>query len=254
LARALDDVAALAAAEQIAESTGTALVSVQPHEYLGVAGRIALFGKDGVLYSLAPGGEATVGFDASQFQPTADQEAAYKESAGKHNLPDIRSHIDKMTSPLRTVRVPTLLVALEAVDAAEEYEPDLEAVIEELAEEGKRLMTPDEWEYACGAGAATLFRWGDEFPMDREPDSIEGPHRELNAFGLKIGQNPYEDERTADPGVICGGDGGGMVHYEFFLGWLTLATSFRDAHYAQWIADNAEDVDQMYIRPVIQVE
>ncbi|MGW1061035.1 hypothetical protein [Micromonospora rubida] len=31
----------------------------------------------------------------------------------------------------------------------------------EAADLGLRPATPDEWEYACGAGATTLFRWGD---------------------------------------------------------------------------------------------
>jgi hypothetical protein len=38
-----------------------------------------------------------------------------------------------------------------------------------LARTGMRLPTCDEWEHACGAGASTLFRWGDDSPADFYP-------------------------------------------------------------------------------------
>ena len=73
---------------------------------------------------------------------------------------------------------------------------------------GVRPATPDEWEYACGAGACTLFRWGDDSPGDCYPDKrTPGPQLEPNAWGLTIGQDPYRHEWTAEPGVVCGGDG-----------------------------------------------
>ncbi len=111
-----------------------------------------------------------------------------------------------------------------------------------MASAGMRPLTPDEWEHACGAGASTLFRWGDDCPSDRYPSAslnvvtrefepATGPQLEPNAFGLHIADDPYRAERTADPGVICGGDGGGTVcgGAGFFLGWFCLATSYRDA-------------------------
>jgi hypothetical protein len=39
----------------------------------------------------------------------------------------------------------------------------------QLAAAGFRFPTSDEWEYACGGGAPTLFRWGDHAPCDRYP-------------------------------------------------------------------------------------
>jgi formylglycine-generating enzyme required for sulfatase activity len=126
---------------------------------------------------------------------------------------------------------------------------------EELARTGFRFPTSDEWEYTCGAGAATLFRWGDHAPCDRYP--VVSPaaakrrrrrvlsggkskhpregfppdwdlHRRPNAFGLLIAPDPYKFELVAEPGITRGGDGGhsmcgGMV---FFLGWLSLATAY----------------------------
>jgi hypothetical protein len=44
-----------------------------------------------------------------------------------------------------------------------------EDIATELAAEGLRLLTFDEWEYACGAGSTTLFRWGDFSPSDFYP-------------------------------------------------------------------------------------
>jgi hypothetical protein len=127
-----------------------------------------------------------------------------------------------------------------------------------LRDERTRLPSPDEWEWACGAGAATLFRWGDDHPMDRLPIdsfSTEPPHRLPNAFGLRIGQDPYHAERTTNPYIVCGGDGGSMVCGAggHFLAWLTLATSYRDADFAQWLIDEAEYVDELFVRPVIEV-
>ncbi|XVQ10756.1 hypothetical protein ACQP1W_51075 [Spirillospora sp. CA-255316] len=131
--------------------------------------------------------------------------------------------------------------------------------LERMASDGMRLLTPDEWEHACGAGATTLFRWGDDCPADRYPGasmrrdgSVEpdhGPHLEPNAFGLRIGQRATRRERTSDPAVVCGGDGGSAVcgGSGFFLGWLPLATAYRDD---TWVPD-ADEARDVLVRPAI---
>lgn len=70
---------------------------------------------------------------------------------------------------------------------------------------------------------------------------------------MLIGQDPYRDERTADPKVICGGDGGGMVcgGSGEFVSWLTIATAYRNAEYEEFIEEESEYLDQMLVRPAI---
>ncbi|WP_238007875.1 hypothetical protein KZZ52_30165 [Dactylosporangium sp. AC04546] len=78
----------------------------------------------------------------------------------------------------------------------------------------------------------------------------------MNRFGLRIGHDPYLDERTADPTVVCGGDGGSNVcgGAGDFLSWLTLATAYRDAEYAEFLQREGANVDQFLVRPAIPLE
>src|SRR5262249_7829877 len=126
-------------------------------------------------------------------------------------------------------------------------------LVDWLAKTGFRFPTSNEWEYACGAGATTLFRWGNHVPCDRYPTDISPAeakwrrrwvlsggklrypregfvsdwdlHRRPNAFGLFIASDPYKCELVAEPGITRGGDGGNMIcgGAGFFVGWLTLA-------------------------------
>ncbi len=133
-------------------------------------------------------------------------------------------------------------------------------LISQLAANGFRFPTSDEWEYFCGGGAPTLFRWGDHAPCNRYPSdrspaeaawkrdwvlsggTLKRPaggfedgwalHRMPNTFGLNIAFDPYKFELVAEPGLFRGGDGGGYTcgGAGFFLGWLTLATAWMEEH------------------------
>ncbi len=125
-----------------------------------------------------------------------------------------------------------------------------------LAARGLRMPTPDEWEYACGAGAATLFRWGDDCPLDRIPYGDRGgPQNGPSAFGLRIAHDTYRAELTGDPAAVHGGDGGESVcgGYGNLLGWLPLATANRNPSMAEFV--HGPDGDSLYedfsTRPVL---
>ncbi|MBF6466493.1 hypothetical protein IU427_15080 [Nocardia beijingensis] len=131
-----------------------------------------------------------------------------------------------------------------------------EQALRKTAALGVRASTPDEWEYACGAGASTLFRWGDDSLDHGYPfDHSAGPHREPNLWGLKIGQDPYRHEFTIEPTIVCGGDGGGATcgGSGFFLGWLTLATAYRDKDFGAWLNSDDRYITELRIRPVAEV-
>ncbi len=109
-------------------------------------------------------------------------------------------------------------------------------VTAELARNGFRLPSSDEWEYACSAGACTLFRWADDCPLRRlpvldyedEPDSAWDLHERPNAFGLRFSGNPYDWEICDEPGLMRGGDGGVAIcgGEGPVAAWTALATAF----------------------------
>lgn len=123
---------------------------------------------------------------------------------------------------------------------AEEYKSiSYDEFVDSILESGFRLPTEDEWEYLCGGGVRTLFRWGDSFDYDMHlyhfeeatPNSIEYDLEKSNQFGISIGFDPYKQEivmeseqflKGGDGGCnICGGSG-------LALGYLPVATYYQD--------------------------
>lgn len=147
-------------------------------------------------------------------------------------------------------------------------------VLADLQKTGFRFPASDEWEYLCGCGEPTLFRWGDHAPVDRYPTDIspkeaayrrrwalsagrlappeEGFFRDWdlhvkpNSFGLLIALNPYQYELMSEMGVTRGGDGGCTIcgGMGFFAGWLALATAYFEEQFCKH--DPAEPVQAGY--------
>lgn len=107
-----------------------------------------------------------------------------------------------------------------------------------VAQDGFSLPTENEWEYLCGGGSRTLFRWGDSFDFDmklkhfeaglpeEQPYDLQLPNR----FGLEIAYDPYRYEVIDDEPYLKGGDGGCYIcgGSGMSLGYLPVATYFRD--------------------------
>jgi hypothetical protein len=130
-------------------------------------------------------------------------------------------------------------------------------VMAEIERSGARLPSCDEWEYACGAGSAGLFRWGDDCPTSFGP--LDAPARDWlrpNLFGLRIAENPYHMDLVSDGLLALGGDGGCTCcgGYGKFVQWLTLASAHRDPYQAEWFSpDEPIFYDNCRIRRVISV-
>lgn len=252
--RSFDLPTALRTAREAAALTGSHLVSVETVHHLGRPFHRALMERADQAFALVPGGEVTLGLALDAWQPAPGQEEDYQASVdqGFGHADDLRGHLAHMLSPYRRVTVPTVLMAVED----EEFGEEPEGAGEVLAARGLRLPTPDEWEHACGAGARTLFRWGDTCPLDRIPyHSPDGPQHRPNALGLHIAYDPYRTELTTDPASVYGGDGGEATcgGYGTLLAWLPLATSHRNPDYAAWLHN--PDGDAFYedtsTRPVL---
>ncbi|WP_046501223.1 hypothetical protein [Streptomyces odonnellii] len=241
-------------AHEAAEQVGGRVTAVETVEHLDAPLHRVRIERSAQEFALIPGGTVTLGFDLDAWQPTPEQTADFAESLhqGFGYGPDLRAHLARELSPRRTRTLATVLMAVEDENLTE-LPADMPAV---LAARGLRLPSSDEWEHSCGAGATTLFRWGDDCPMDRIPyGDTDGPQNQPNAFGLRIAYDTYRTELTSDVTAVHGGDGGESVcgGYGHLLAWLPLATAGRNPSMAEFVygPDGEELYEDFSTRPVL---
>ncbi|MBT2449805.1 hypothetical protein J7F03_22565 [Streptomyces sp. ISL-43] len=248
----------LPAARRIAQDTarlvGGRVSVVDTVEHLGGPLHRVRIERNGQEFALIPGGAVTLGFDLDAWRPTPEQAADYAQTLerGFGCAADLRAHLAEVLSPRRSVVLATVLMAVED-EALTESPADMPAV---LAARGLRMPSSDEWEHACGAGAGTLFRWGDDCPLDRIPyGDPTGPHQQPSGFGLRIAYDTYSVELTSDADAVHGGDGGESVcgGYGHMLAWLPLATACRNPSMAEFVygPDGEDQCEDFSTRPVL---
>ncbi|MHB9860535.1 hypothetical protein [Streptomyces sp. YIM S03343] len=254
--RSLDLAAARRVADEAARAVDGRVTAVETTEHLGAPLHRVRIERGGQEFALIPGGRVSLGFDLGAWEPTPEQTADYAASveAGFGYGSDLRAHLALLLSPYRSAEVATVLMAV-ADEHLTEPPAGTPAV---LAARGLRMPSADEWEHACGAGARTLFRWGDDCPMDRVPyDDPTGPQTRPNAFGLHIAYDTYRMELTSDTTAVHGGDGGESVcgGYGTLLGWLPLATANRNPYLAEFVyGEEGEDLyEDLSTRPVLML-
>lgn len=188
----LDADAAASVARSIAAQSGAELVEVRPHEYAGRRGPVALFAVDGERFAFVPGGEVTVGFDGARFELTPRQRESFAGSADEYGIEgDIRQFTDSATSPARTVVVPPLLVAVEAVEAgAVAVPPDHPDVVRRVERTRNRPgpaaePAPRQIEWSGAARAILRPDWTVEAAWLLGAPSFDGEVARLAAAGQR---------------------------------------------------------------------
>ncbi|MCX5174950.1 hypothetical protein [Streptomyces virginiae] len=254
--RSLDLAAAGHLAHEAAAQVGGRVVLLDVVEHLGRPLHRVRVEREGREFALIPGGSVRLGFDLDAWEPTVAQSADYAESVEEgygYGHPDLKSYLADVLSPPRTATLATVLMAVED-EALTEPAADMPAA---LAAHGLRIPGPDEWEHACGAGAGTLFRWGNECPLDEPSYGSGGVRHRPNAFGLHIAYDSYGTELSGDPTAVHGGDGGEAVcgGYGDLLGWLPLATANRNPYAAEFTygPDGEGMYEEFSTRPVLSL-
>lgn len=223
---------------------------LEQHELGQQCHRVAFFTWNAARFALLPGGPATLGYEPGSFRPTEAHQRSWEETCRDYpqmllKSPTLEHYLENRLTPLRQKTIQPLLLEAEATNLTPRVFASVrrgyrmtvvsyQQTQERIAQEGFRFPTSDEWEYACAAGARTLWRWGDDcplidMPLRRRQLLVEWDlHLRPNAFGLLIGDDPFDLEFTAEPGVFRGGDGGTALHVApgRLIEWVTLASAY----------------------------
>lgn len=223
---------------------------LETHELGQQRHRVAFFTWNEARFALIPGGPATLGYDTGKpFIPTQNDLDSWEEDCHEFpnialKYPNLESYIEQILTPLRQVTFQPFLLETTATNLTPWVLDPVRGgyhmtwvsypqTQERITRDGFQFPTSDEWEYACSAGARTLWRWGDECSLVRlrtkETHLQWDLHLRPNAFGLLIAADPYNIELTNEMGVFRGGDGGSALHAGGgrLSCWLTLASSYR---------------------------
>lgn len=168
-------------------------------------------------------------------------------------FPDPPSSVQLVHGDMR-VRCRVEVDGVSYASANGETRDDIEARIAPF-----RLPANDEWEYLCGAGSSSLYRWGNHAPCDHYPVDVRSSHTDFHlqptACGVFVTGDPYISELMSDRPSTRGGDGGVMIcgGAGFFLGWLALATAFEDPYSFEEGGSGVIDGDYVAVRRVISL-
>ncbi|SFB52079.1 Sulfatase-modifying factor enzyme 1 [Cohnella sp. OV330] len=138
--------------------------------------------------------------------------------------------------------------------------------LQSLQTQGFSAPTEDEWEYLCGGGSRTLWRFGDSFDYDMHLKHFQAPERkgepydlELpNEFGLHIAYDPYQYEVVDGACFLKGGDGGSLIcgGTGMAIGYLPTATYYRQSYMGEAAeADYKADIggDYTFYRRIVRI-
>lgn len=209
---------------------------------------LAVFARGDLTFALLPGYVGELGYDRARHAlPTelASEYAEFMAETAANAEKPIADYVRRALTPLRRVTLPPFLVQmaptpLERLNQQADGTwllddgPRWPDVLSEIAADGFRFPTSDEWEYACSGGTRSFFRWGDMWPPidwtpeEQRPSDFWQEDLLPNAFGLIIAEDPWRLEFCAEPHIVRGGDGGttcsaGVGRYNE---WLTLATPY----------------------------
>jgi hypothetical protein len=143
----------------------------------------------------------------------------YKEAENdlpkKKTIGELEKYILENTSNIRTANISPMIVQkdLEFIEEDISYSDFLKSFDNTLF----TVPTEDEWEYLCGGGTRTFFRWGDSLEKELQVIYAIGTdnERELlyqpNMFGLNIAYDSYLFELVDSDCWAKGGDGGSSI-------------------------------------------